>query len=88
MVCKLWGRSIGCFNCPGFTYQSFICWFCWFPWPTIDYKFERVWKHPDQDVEKLKRYRAILSPDFSMYLEMAKLALGMIGIRQYPLPRN
>lgn len=36
-----------------------------------DYKFERVWKHPDQDVEKLKRYRAILSPDFSMYLEMA-----------------
>lgn len=35
------------------------------------YKFERVWKHPDQDVEKLKRYRAILSPDFSMYLEMA-----------------
>lgn len=36
-----------------------------------DYKFERVWKRPDQDVEKLKRYRAILSPDFSMYLEMA-----------------
>lgn len=36
-----------------------------------DYKFERIWKHPDQDVEKLKRYRAILSPDFSMYLEMA-----------------
>lgn len=36
-----------------------------------DYKFERVWKHPDQDVEKLKRYRAILSPDFSMYLEMS-----------------
>lgn len=36
-----------------------------------DYKFERVWKGPNQDVEKLKRYRAILSPDFSMYLEMA-----------------
>ena len=36
-----------------------------------DYKFERVWKRPNQDVEKLKRYRAILSPDFSMYLEMA-----------------
>ena len=35
-----------------------------------DYKFERVWKHPDQDIEKLKRYRAVLSPDFSMYLEM------------------
>ena len=36
-----------------------------------DYKFERIWKRPDQDVEKLKRYRAILSPVFSMYLEMA-----------------
>lgn len=35
-----------------------------------DYKFERVWKSPDADIEKLKRYRAVLSPDFSMYLEM------------------
>ena len=36
-----------------------------------DYKFERVWKQPDTDIEKLSRYRAVLSPDFSMYLEMA-----------------
>lgn len=36
-----------------------------------DYKFERVWKSPDADIERLKRYRAVLSPDFSMYLEMA-----------------
>ena len=36
-----------------------------------DYKFERVWKNPDTDIEKLSRYRAVLSPDFSMYLEMA-----------------
>lgn len=36
-----------------------------------DYKFERVWKNPDSDIEKLKRYRAVLSPDFSMYLEMS-----------------
>lgn len=36
-----------------------------------DYKFERVWKKPDNDLEKLSRYRAVLSPDFSMYLEMA-----------------
>ena len=35
-----------------------------------DYKFERVWTQPDLDVEKLSRYRAVLSPDFSMYLEM------------------
>ena len=36
-----------------------------------DYRFERVWKSPDNDIEKLSRYRAVLSPDFSMYLEMA-----------------
>ena len=36
-----------------------------------DYRFERVWKQPDGDIEKLSQYRAVLSPDFSMYLEMA-----------------
>ena len=36
-----------------------------------DYKFERVWKNPDTDLEKLKRYRAVLTPDFSMYAEMS-----------------
>lgn len=36
-----------------------------------DYRFDRVWKNPDNDIEKLSRYRAVLSPDFSMYLEMA-----------------
>ncbi len=35
-----------------------------------NYKFERVWKNPDNDIEKLKRYKAVLSPDFSMYREM------------------
>lgn len=35
-----------------------------------DYKFERVWKNPDNDIEKLRRYKAVLSPDFSMYREM------------------
>ena len=35
-----------------------------------DYKFERIWKKPDYDIEKLKRYRAVLSPDFSIYREM------------------
>lgn len=38
-----------------------------------DYRFERVWKHPDSDIEKLSQYRAVLSPDFSMYLEMAPI---------------
>ena len=36
-----------------------------------DYKFDRVWENPDADLEKLKRYRAVLTPDFSVYREMA-----------------
>ena len=36
-----------------------------------DYRFERVWKNPDTDLERLSQYRAVFSPDFSMYLEMA-----------------
>ena len=36
-----------------------------------DYRFERVWEKPGTVLEKLRPYRAVLSPDFSMYLEMA-----------------
>ena len=35
-----------------------------------DYKFECVWKDPEKCIDKLRRYKAILSPDFSMYREM------------------
>ena len=35
-----------------------------------DYKFEDIWTAPEKRVEALKKYRAVLSPDFSMYLEM------------------
>lgn len=35
-----------------------------------DYRFERVWKHPEKELKKLSKYKAVLSPDFSMYLEM------------------
>jgi len=35
-----------------------------------DYKFEDIWTAPEKRVEVLKKYRAVLSPDFSMYLEM------------------
>lgn len=37
-----------------------------------DYKFENIWKKPDEYVEKLKKYKAVLSSDFSMYIEMNK----------------
>jgi len=32
-----------------------------------DYRFERVWKYPDSQIEELKKYDGVLSPDFSMY---------------------
>ena len=35
-----------------------------------DYKFESIWKTPDKYIERLKPYKAVLSPDFSMYTEM------------------
>ena len=35
-----------------------------------DYKFEVLWKDPEPRIEKLKEYRAIISPQFSMYTEM------------------
>ncbi len=35
-----------------------------------DYKFNCVWHNPDQLIDRIKNYRAVLSPDFSIYLEM------------------
>ena len=35
-----------------------------------DYRFESVWDKPERAAEAIINYRAALSPDFSMYLEM------------------
>ncbi len=32
-----------------------------------DYQFERVWRNPDAYLSVLRRFKAVLSPDFSMY---------------------
>ena len=37
---------------------------------TDDYRFERVWNKPEKYTELLKKFECILSPDFSLYLEM------------------
>ena len=34
-----------------------------------DYKFNCIWQNPDQFIDRIKNYRAVLSPDFSIYLE-------------------
>lgn len=35
-----------------------------------DYQFERVWNYPEKYLDILKEYDCILSPDFSLYLDM------------------
>lgn len=35
-----------------------------------DYQFERIWNKPEDYIDILKQYECILSPDFSLYLDM------------------
>lgn len=35
-----------------------------------DYQFERVWNYPEKYIDVLGQYECILSPDFSLYLDM------------------
>ena len=35
-----------------------------------DYRFERLWNQPYQYLEKLKKFKCIFTPDFSLYLDM------------------
>lgn len=35
-----------------------------------DYKFEAIWNDPEPRVEKLKKYEAVLAPNYSIYTEM------------------
>lgn len=37
-----------------------------------DYQFERVWRYPDRYVECLKKFKFVLSPDFSPYADIPK----------------
>lgn len=36
-----------------------------------DYQFERIWKNPDKYIERLKKFDCVLTPDFSLYTDMA-----------------
>ena len=36
-----------------------------------DYQFERCWNNPSEYLEILKEYDCVLTPDFSLYLDMA-----------------
>lgn len=37
-----------------------------------DYQFERVWNQPKRYTELLRRFAGVISPDFSMYLDMPR----------------
>ena len=39
---------------------------------TADFLFERVWYHPRTNLEYLKRFKAVCSPDFSQYTDMPR----------------
>ena len=35
-----------------------------------DYKFESIWNNPEPRIERLKKYKAVLAPNYSIYTEM------------------
>lgn len=35
-----------------------------------DYQFERVWNSPDENIERLRRFQCVLTPDWSLYMDM------------------
>ena len=37
-----------------------------------DYQFERIWQKPDLYIPILKKFNAVIGPDFSMYMNMPK----------------
>lgn len=43
---------------------------CWVMFYEHDVKFERLWNNPKRYLEKLKRFKGVISPDFSLYRNM------------------
>ncbi len=37
-----------------------------------DYKFIQAWRHPNQYVDKLKMFKAVIAPDFSLYTDFPR----------------
>lgn len=49
------------------TWNDFDCWVMFYE---HDVKFERLWNNPKQYLKKLKKFKGIISPDFSLYRNM------------------
>lgn len=37
-----------------------------------DYQFDRVWKDPDKYIDLMRKFKAVLAPDFSLYTDFPK----------------
>ncbi len=49
------------------TWNDFDCWVAFYE---HDRKFERLWNNPKQYLSKLKKFKGVISPDFSLYRNM------------------
>ena len=47
-----------------------------------DYQFDRVWNDPDKYLSVLRRFKAVVSPDFSLYLDFPKVVQMYNGYRR------
>lgn len=43
---------------------------CWLHFFVDDYQFERLWNKPEKYLPLLKQFKGVLSPDFSLYMDM------------------
>ena len=48
-----------------------------------DYQFERVWCNPDRYINLLKRFRAVIAPDFSLYTNFPRAVQIFNHYRQH-----
>ena len=48
-------------------YNDFDCWVCFYE---LDYLFLRFWNNPMKYLPKLKKFRGVISCDFSLYANM------------------
>lgn len=54
-------------KCISKSWNDFDCWVMFYE---HDVKFERLWNNPKQYLEKLKKFKGVISPDFSLYRNM------------------
>lgn len=49
------------------TWQDYDCWIHFYE---HDFKFERLWNNPKRYIDKIKKFKGVIAPDFSVYRNM------------------